>query len=136
MEENNEEPVSYLPLPTDAPLPPPLVTEEKIEKLETELSLLRNELAKIMTKPNRKSHSGGASGTVSFASEMPSPPSFIPIEDLPPALPTAFSYMESLPPAWEAPLQHDNLEAPFPEDSALLPSSTGPMNPPPEPLVI
>lgn len=43
-------------------------------KLETELSQLRDEIAKIMTQPPPKTF--GASGTVSFPSEIRTPPSF------------------------------------------------------------
>jgi len=93
-----------LPLPSaDIPLPPPLMKDEKLEQLENELSALRNEIAKIMAnpKPNPKL-STGAAGTMSFASEIPSPPSFLP------------PFEEIMPPSHHLQENHTNHDIPLP----------------------
>lgn len=58
--------------------PGPTPAPEKIQKLESELTKLREEIAKLMNQPKGASTQGGAAGTVSFASQQVVPQSFVP----------------------------------------------------------
>lgn len=60
-------------IPTVTPTPAP----EKIQKLESELTKLREEIAKLMSNP-KGAQQGGVSGTVSFPSQPYVPQSFVP----------------------------------------------------------
>lgn len=106
---------------TPAPTPAP----EKIQKLESELTKLREEIAKLMSQP--KATPGGASGTVSFPSQPHVPQSFVPHTPMS----TTTTTNTATPMIITPPVTPSSSNIPFPPPPPPLSSSVPPPPPPP-----